>query len=145
MSFSDLLKADHLEAPKNVPAGHWKVEVQGLKLKDPADPDDANYKKRALITGKPIEPGDDVDVSEAEEFMNSDDFEDARLFYSAFMRGKRDAWKLKTLLEKMGYEGSIEDAQESGTLEGYTATMYVEHEFDDDGDVVVRVNEIFVD
>lgn len=140
MAFEDLLSAniDDIEEPKAVPSGTWKSELLGLTLKDPKS-EDANYKKRALLTFRPMEAREDVDEARAQEFVESDDYEDARLFYSIFVQGKRDVIKLVRILKSAGFTGSIEDAEDE-IDGGYTLDVSVSEEPDDDDPDIVRNN-----
>jgi hypothetical protein len=140
MAFKDLLKQNvsEIEEPKSVPSGTWKSELLGVSLKAPKS-EDANYKVRALMTLKPIEPREDVDTDRASEFMQSEDYEDARLFMTVFLAGKRDVIKVKRILTAAGYTGSIEGAVEE-IDGGYVLDASVSEAPDDDDPDIIRNN-----
>lgn len=121
-----LLGAEELDDIKLVPVGSWKSELLSVSKKSPKD-EDAKYKYRYTLTWEPQDAGDDVDTDEASEFMESDDFDGARVFDSFFVRNKRDVLKLKRILEMSGFGGSLDEAVDE-IKGGYWALVNVVHE-----------------
>ena len=138
LNFKELLKTQVQEFPegKDLPTGTYRAKIAGAK---------PNEEKGFVgFAWQPLEAQDDVDSADLQAYIDSEGWDDARVFQNAWVNKRRDVRDLLALLTRMGVQTVGRTFEESiEASKGLEAFIEVIHKPRDDADgVYVNVRKV---
>ncbi len=135
--YDDILNRARKEIPEpvDVPTGTWKLQAVSGKWNE----DDEDYIADGMIVFKLVEPQDDVDEEEFNEFA-ADSMESARIFDRFWLKDVRDVNTLNKKLSMMDVDDELNIKDAVKSVKGHEVMAMIIRKADKDDPNVFYTN-----